>query len=257
MTIFDFLGIIFDNFYNFQQRWRFLTIFNNIDNFWQSCRSLTIFTIFDNIYKFWQFWPFLQFLCKLASKMNDKSVSSANQILPGFVQCIFGWHQISIFWRFRYYQHLRFQHSLFDPNPLIGCCVLFCRNNPTLVSGGVPLINLPHLSPSLTLNCTQGGWSKGLYALRNLSRSWIDTNFPDFSSVKILKNGITDACSTADYCPLLTIWPRCCSRHASDDVIIIGVKKEERDDNWVTQWITHLFSIFSNVLLTEVRNQCS
>ena len=33
------------------------------------------------------------------------------------------------------------------------------------------------------------------------------------------KNGITDACSTADCCPLLsllTICPRCCPRHASD-----------------------------------------
>ena len=26
--------------------------------------------------------------------------------------------------------------------------------------------------------------------------------------------------STADCCPLLTIWPRCCPRHAPDDVII-------------------------------------
>ena len=34
------------------------------------------------------------------------------------------------------------------------------------------------------------------------------------------KNSITDACSTADCCPLLTICPRCCPRHAPDDVII-------------------------------------
>ena len=37
---------------------------------------------------------------------------------------------------------------------------------------------------------------------------------------KLQKNGITDACSTADCCPLLTICPRCCPRHAPDDVII-------------------------------------
>ena len=30
------------------------------------------------------------------------------------------------------------------------------------------------------------------------------------------KNGITDVCSTADCCPLLTICPRCCPRHAPD-----------------------------------------
>ena len=36
----------------------------------------------------------------------------------------------------------------------------------------------------------------------------------------VRKNGITDACSTADCCPLLTICPRCCPRHAPDDVII-------------------------------------
>ena len=30
------------------------------------------------------------------------------------------------------------------------------------------------------------------------------------------KNGITDACSTADCCPLLTICPICCPRHAPD-----------------------------------------
>ena len=30
------------------------------------------------------------------------------------------------------------------------------------------------------------------------------------------KNGITDACSTADCCPLLAIYPRCCPRHAPD-----------------------------------------
>ena len=28
------------------------------------------------------------------------------------------------------------------------------------------------------------------------------------------KNGITDVCSTVDCCPLLTICPRCCLRHA-------------------------------------------
>ena len=35
-----------------------------------------------------------------------------------------------------------------------------------------------------------------------------------------LKNGITDACSAAHCCPLLTICPRCCPRHAPDDIII-------------------------------------
>ena len=34
--------------------------------------------------------------------------------------------------------------------------------------------------------------------------------FPD----RPFKNGIIDACSTADCCPLLTIWPRCFCRHA-------------------------------------------
>ena len=31
-----------------------------------------------------------------------------------------------------------------------------------------------------------------------------------------IKNGITDACSTADCCPLLTTCPRWCPRHAPD-----------------------------------------
>ena len=30
------------------------------------------------------------------------------------------------------------------------------------------------------------------------------------------KNSFTDACSTADCCPLLTICPRCCPRHTPD-----------------------------------------
>ena len=34
------------------------------------------------------------------------------------------------------------------------------------------------------------------------------------------KNEITNACSTADCCQLLAICPRCCPRHAPDDVII-------------------------------------
>ena len=34
------------------------------------------------------------------------------------------------------------------------------------------------------------------------------------------RNDITDACSTPDCYPLLTICPRCCPRHAPDDVII-------------------------------------
>ena len=35
-----------------------------------------------------------------------------------------------------------------------------------------------------------------------------------------MKNGITDACSTTDCCPLLTTCPRCCPRDSPDDVII-------------------------------------
>ena len=35
-----------------------------------------------------------------------------------------------------------------------------------------------------------------------------------------LKNGITDACWTADCCLLLTICPRWCPRYAPDDIII-------------------------------------
>ena len=42
--------------------------------------------------------------------------------------------------------------------------------------------------------------------------------FELFCCGTMVKNGITDACSTADCCPLLTIFPRCCPRHATDDV---------------------------------------
>ena len=41
-----------------------------------------------------------------------------------------------------------------------------------------------------------------------------------FIPLNVLKNGITDVCSTADCCSLLTICPSSCPRHASDDVII-------------------------------------
>ena len=35
-----------------------LTILDNFDNFWNFLRVLTILTIFDNVDDFWQFWPF-------------------------------------------------------------------------------------------------------------------------------------------------------------------------------------------------------
>ena len=47
---------------------------------------------------------------------------------------------------------------------------------------------------------------------RKVSTELLTTYFPTI--LLLQKNGITDACSTEDCCPLLTICPRCCPRHA-------------------------------------------
>ena len=56
-----------------------------------------------------------------------------------------------------------------------------------------------------------------------LSFEYIQLYLQQTSSLRVwlclwLQNGITDACSIADCCPLLTICPRCCPRHAPDVV---------------------------------------
>ena len=59
----------------------------------------------------------------------------------------------------------------------------------------------------------------------------------------LIKNCITDACSTADCCPLLTICPRCCPRHAPDDApdipfsIIFDILRAPAFQNYSTWWV--------------------
>ena len=62
------------------------------------------------------------------------------------------------------------------------------------------------ISPCLTLN---------YLIFPQVTLIYIDLlNLPKFTSI------YPDACSNADCYPLLTICPRCCPRHAPDDVII-------------------------------------
>ena len=45
---------------------------------------------------------------------------------------------------------------------------------------------------------------------------------PEVQIEQLIKNGITDACSIADCCPLLTICPRCCPRHTLDMMMLLS-----------------------------------
>ena len=52
----------------------------------------------------------------------------------------------------------------------------------------------------------------------NCKYIWIESELYLCQKNYTTKNGITDECSTSDCCPLLIICPRCCPRHAPDDV---------------------------------------
>ena len=65
--------------------------------------------------------------------------------------------------------------------------------------------------------------SRCIQALLLKSYKWMVRRIPDQRCSKSTcgaKNGITDACSTMDCYPLLTICPRCCPTHLPDDAII-------------------------------------
>ena len=65
--------------------------------------------------------------------------------------------------------------------------------------------------------------SRCIQALLLKSYKWMVRRIPDQRCSKSTcgaKNGITDACSTVDCYPLLTICPRCCPTHLPDDAII-------------------------------------